>query len=208
MITPVVGGWVGNHSKHFYRSPQESAESAMLQERKLAQTSAAGRQWVEHGHEFEYVGRMPDGVQPGSKEWFLYQVQDDALSRLQHESLEKTTMGYAQFSNVHQYVPDNEYNEREFLQYFELTGKQIVDHNGGRVPLDVSASDWEQASQWLIQHGRLQLDQAKMDGAVQDMVRNTANQTIQKSREELDTDSMYSLSMDELRDKARRAWER
>lgn len=143
LVRAAHGGWQGVVTGRMYYPPRENKQSAESQEREYVKTNPF---------------QLPKNVKPGSPEEALYKMQEEALSNYQRAELQDTILAYKAFLEMHPEYVGNDANAEQLSEYFHMKGVPFVEFNGAVVPLATSALQWEEAYNWKLAMGSLQVN--------------------------------------------------
>ena len=149
LVRKISGGWQGVVTGRHYYAPRECQESAEAQERPALQARPFN---------------LPKDCKPGSAEEARLKVQEEALENIDRVLLTETILGYRTFCAHHpEYLPNNQQNSEELLEWFHMKGFRFVMFNDAWVPLSATADKWEEAYQWKLAMNKIQVDPTVMN---------------------------------------------
>lgn len=183
-LTPVEGGWIGKASTRFYSAPRECEESAEAQEREFA------RRYPRQ--------QSSGGPTEGSAEEARWALQQDSLENIDLIYLDETKAAYQQFCVNHPEWLHSEDNLIELCEFFKIRGTtRFVLSNDSYLPLAVTPEMWEEAYQWKMAAGKIQVNPSVMSEKqrIEAQLRAQENAKRGNTSEE----QLYDMPMEQLR---------
>ena len=190
LLRKIDGGWQGVVTGHTYLAPRECEQSAEAQERRYAKTLPF---------------TMPKDVKPGSADEARLRLQEEALTNVERSDFRDTVLAYQEFlARNPEYIGTGaagDRNAEQLSEYFAMHGKKFVRMNDAIVPLATSAEQWQEAYDWKLAMGSVEVNPSAMEGRKQLKAKEAAQAAVTR---EFNEDEDYSdLSLDQIAERAR-----
>jgi hypothetical protein len=183
------GQWQGVVTQKMYYAPRECEESVEAQEKDALRKRP--------------MLSIPKDCKPGSAEQALFLAQEENLSNVQREQVKEAAIAYNAFRALHPECIQNELNDNTLCEYFYLKGVPFVEFNGAKVPLATSIEMWNEAYQWKMSVGAMQIDRKVMSAQQQQKAEEDAREFVERKPP---TEDELEVMADEERSRRSGAW--
>lgn len=185
----IAGGWQGIVTGKVYYPPRECQESAEAQEQQ------ARRNMPRLDRAAQYEKDSPEYVRAI--------IEEEALTNVQRADLDEMTSRFLEFKSLHPEYLDSDFNLNMMTEYWTLKGIPAVVWDGKLMPLVTRYEDWEEAYNWKLAHGQLQINPSVMGAKESLEASQRAAQEVITRREGDDEAASYAMPLNELAARAR-----
>jgi hypothetical protein len=148
---------------------------------------------------------MPKDVKPGSADEARLRMQEEALSNVERSDFQDTVLAYQEFcARNPEYVATGaagDRNAEQLSEYFAMQGKKFVRMNDAIVPLATSAQQWQEAYDWKLAMGSVEVNPSAMEARKQQKAKEAAQTAV--TREFSEDEDYSNLSLDQIAERAR-----